>query len=84
MPSAAVEAALEPLPPERARDSRRVGNPELTALALTLRCLGRFLQAPKITEICINRPGAVFIESGSGWQYESAPEIDLDWCGRFA
>jgi type IV secretion system protein VirB11 len=83
MPSAARESALEP-PPAAAADLRRAGNPELTALALTLRILDRFLQDPRITEICINRPGALFIETGSGWQYESAPEIDFDWCCRFA
>jgi type IV secretion system protein VirB11 len=84
MPSAAIEAALEPASGGGAPGSRRAGSAEVTALALTLRCLGRFMQAPQVTEICINRPGAVFIETGSGWQYEPAPEIDLDWCGRFA
>jgi type IV secretion system protein VirB11 len=57
---------------------------EPSALALTLRSLGRFLHDPQITEVCINRPGAVFIESGCGWQYVPAPELDLDWCLRFA
>jgi type IV secretion system protein VirB11 len=26
----------------------------------------------------------LFIETGSGWQYVSAAEIDFDWCRRFA
>jgi type IV secretion system protein VirB11 len=84
MPAAAPESALESARPEPLPDVRRGVNAELTALTLTLRTLGRFLQDPQITEICINRPGALFIETGSGWQYVSAAEIDFDWCRRFA
>ena len=83
MPPASLEPALEPQSGS-APDSRRGGTPEPTALVLTLRSLGRFLQDSKITEICINRPGGVFLETGSGWQYELAPEIDFDWCCRLA
>jgi type IV secretion system protein VirB11 len=83
MSSAALESALQPLP-EATPDARRAAGAELTALALTLRPLGRFLHDPQINEICINRPGAVFIETSSGWHYESAVEIDLAWCCRFA
>jgi type IV secretion system protein VirB11 len=83
MPPAALDSALEPQS-GTASDSRRGANPEPTALVLTLRSLGRFLQDSQITEICINRPGGVFLETGSGWQYEPAPEIDFDWCCRFA
>jgi type IV secretion system protein VirB11 len=75
MPPAAPEPAIEPA---------RGPHPELTSLALTLRSLGRFLQDPQVTEVCINRPGTVFIETASGWQHLSAPELDLDWCRRFA
>jgi type IV secretion system protein VirB11 len=84
MPAAVPDPALEPPHPEPLPDIRRGVNAELTALALTLRTLGRFLQDPQITEICINRPGALFVETGSGWQYVSAAEIDFDWCRRFA
>ncbi|HEX2790680.1 MAG TPA: P-type DNA transfer ATPase VirB11 [Steroidobacteraceae bacterium] len=77
-------AALQPPAADAAAEPRRAGGVELTALALTLRSLSRFLQDSQITEICINRPGALFLETGSGWQYESAPEIDFDWCCRFS
>ena len=70
--------------PERVPQGLAGGTAELSALALTLRSLGRWLQDPQITEICINRPGALFIETGCGWQYVSAAELDLDWCRRFA
>jgi type IV secretion system protein VirB11 len=43
-----------------------------------------FLKNSAITEICINRPGGVFIETYAGWQYESVSELDLNWCHRFA
>ena len=76
VPAAAPEPALE--------SPRRATNAELTALALTLKSLGPLLQDSKITELCINRPGAVFIETASGWQQVSTPQIDFDWCLRFA
>jgi type IV secretion system protein VirB11 len=83
MPPATTDSALEPQT-GIAPDSRRGSTAEPTALVLTLRSLRRFLQDSKTTEICINRPGGVFLETGSGWQYEPAPEIDFDWCCRFA
>src|SRR5579864_8275515 len=64
-------------------DSREVCC-EPTSLALTLGPLRQFLQEPQITEICVNRPGSVFLETSIGWQYETLPELDLDWCSRFA
>ena len=76
VPAAAPEPALE--------SPRRATNAELTALALTLKSLGPLLQDSKITELCINRPGAVFIETASGWQQVPTPQIDFDWCLRFA
>jgi type IV secretion system protein VirB11 len=83
MPPAAIESAAMPQS-VAVGQARRPGSAEPTALALTLKSLGRFLQEDQVTEICINRPGEVFIETGSGWRYESAPEIDFDWCCRFA
>jgi type IV secretion system protein VirB11 len=57
---------------------------ERTALALMLEPLRGFLRNSAITEICINRPGIVFIETHAGWQHESIAELDLNWCHRFA
>jgi type IV secretion system protein VirB11 len=69
-------------------DTEACGRPVLggrdTALTLMLEPLRGFLRNPSITEICINRPGAVFIETRSGWQHEAIAQIDLDWCHRFA
>ncbi|HEY1725036.1 MAG TPA: P-type DNA transfer ATPase VirB11 [Steroidobacteraceae bacterium] len=69
---------------QRAREPGSQGAPELTALMLTLRPLGRFLRDPEITEICINRPESVFIESRAGWRHEVVSALDLNWCCRFA
>jgi type IV secretion system protein VirB11 len=62
----------------------RAGSGESTSLALTLGPLRQFLQEPQITEICVNRPGSVFLETSIGWQCETLAEIDWDWCWRFA
>src|SRR3984957_19520045 len=83
VPPAVIESAPQPLP-DAAVQARRAATAEHTALTLTLGSLRRFLQDSQITEICINRPGALFIETGSGWHYESAPDIDFDWCCRFS
>jgi type IV secretion system protein VirB11 len=83
VPPAFLESAPQ-APTDAAVQPRRAANAEHTALALTLGSLARFLQDSQITEICINRPGALFIETGSGWHYESAPDIDFDWCCRFS
>jgi type IV secretion system protein VirB11 len=73
MPAEAVERTPEEAAPVAA-----------SSLSLLLSAVQGFLQNPDITEICINRPGAVFIETRSGWKTEPAPELDLNWCLRFA
>jgi type IV secretion system protein VirB11 len=75
---------MSPAAPELTPQPLHATPPELTSLALTLRSLSRFLHDPQVTEICINCPGVVFVETGLGWQDVSAPELDLDWCRRFA
>ncbi|HEY3730212.1 MAG TPA: P-type DNA transfer ATPase VirB11 [Steroidobacteraceae bacterium] len=84
MPATATESATTAALRPPASDSGRQFGAELTALVLTLRPLGRFLRDPDITEICINRPCSVFIETRSGWRQEAVPAIDFNWCCRFA
>ena len=57
---------------------------ELSALELNLRSLRPWLRDPEITELCINRPGEAFLETGEGWCCESLPFADFDWCRRLA
>lgn len=57
---------------------------ELSALDLTLRALRPLLADPQVTELCINRPREIFIETRSGWRHEEVPFADFDWCRRLA
>jgi type IV secretion system protein VirB11 len=57
---------------------------ELSALDLTLRALRPLLSIPDVTELCINRPREIFIETPAGWQREDLPFADFDWCRRLA
>src|SRR3984885_11023399 len=52
---------------------------ESTALDPTLRALRPLLVNPEVTELCINRPREIFIESRSGWHREELPFADFDW-----
>jgi len=57
---------------------------EASALDLTLRALRPLLADPEITELCINRPREIFIETRAGWRREELPFADFDWCRRLA
>jgi type IV secretion system protein VirB11 len=57
---------------------------ELSALDLTLRALRPLLSTPDVTELCINRPREIFIETAAGWHREELPFADFDWCKRLA
>ena len=57
---------------------------ELSALDLTLRALRPLLSSPDVTELCINRPREIFIETPAGWHREELPFADFDWCRRLA
>ena len=60
------------------------GRSECSALELTLRPLRALLADADVTELCINRPAEVFIESSTGWRSEPLAVADFDWCRRFA
>ena len=38
----------------------------------------------EVTELCINRPGRVFVERSKGWSQEAAEFASYDWCQQFA
>jgi type IV secretion system protein VirB11 len=57
---------------------------ELSALDLTLRALRPLLAKPDVTELCINRPREIFIETRAGWQREELAFADFEWCRRLA
>src|ERR1700728_1937868 len=55
-----------------------------SALDLNLRALRPFLTRSDVTELCINQPGVAYLETREGWQRESIPFADFDWCRRLA
>jgi type IV secretion system protein VirB11 len=56
----------------------------VSALRLTLHPLEPLLANPEVTELCINRPQEVFVETASGWRREALPFASFDWCRRLA
>jgi type IV secretion system protein VirB11 len=69
-------------PPVHAVACASPGEP--SALELTLRVLQPYLDEPEVTELCVNRPGGLFLETHQGWRYQPLAELDFDWCLRFA
>lgn len=55
-----------------------------SALDVILAPLKPYLDDPRITELCINRPHALFLETGLGWLEENVRALDLRWCQSFA
>jgi type IV secretion system protein VirB11 len=55
-----------------------------SALDVILGPLKPYLDDPRITELCINRPHALFLETGLGWIEENVRALDLRWCQSFA
>ena len=55
-----------------------------TALAQYVAALSPWLSDASVTELCINRPGEVFVEQASGWTREAALFATLLWCQAFA
>lgn len=43
-----------------------------------------FLEAEGVTEVCINRPQEVFVESGACWTRHEAPQLTLGRCQSLA
>jgi type IV secretion system protein VirB11 len=55
-----------------------------SALDLTLEALRPVLANPEVTELCINRPGEMYVETHAGWRRLAASFADFEWCQRFA
>jgi type IV secretion system protein VirB11 len=84
LPLSSVESRDIAAPTDSATSARVSAHSESSALELTLRALRPLLSRPDVTEVCINRPGEVFIETRAGWLREALPFADLDWCRRLA
>jgi type IV secretion system protein VirB11 len=57
---------------------------ERSALELVLLPLRPYLAEPSVTELCVNRPGELFLETGSGWRQVGDASLSLAWCTSFA
>ena len=55
-----------------------------SSLTHTLAPLRPILDNPRVTEVCINRPQEVFIQSYDGWTTHALPFADFYWCRDFA
>jgi type IV secretion system protein VirB11 len=55
-----------------------------STLDLTLRPLRPWLADRDVTEVCINRPGELFLETTRGWHREPLEFAHFDWCLRLA
>jgi type IV secretion system protein VirB11 len=49
-----------------------------------IRPLEEFLASPDVTELCINRPGEVFVETRKGWTRHECPTFSYGWANAFA
>ncbi len=45
--------------------------------------INQHMQASNITEICINRPGEIHLETPSGWRQQSVPQLTLERARQF-
>jgi type IV secretion system protein VirB11 len=70
--------------PQSAAPETQTSPQDASALELTLRSLRPLLAHPEVTELCINRPQEIFLETASGWRREAAPWADFEWCRRLA
>jgi len=66
------------------RPERLESEPCASALELNLRALRPLLTRSDVTELCINQPGIAYLETREGWQRETIPFADFDWCKRLA
>jgi len=82
--SATASVLLDLPRPVSGADSPVRALAEPTALDLTLRALRPILDRPDVTDVCINSPGQVFLDTPSGWQREPLPFATYGWCRRLA
>ena len=67
-------------------DPDKLGEPDApwcgdaTSVTEFLRPLRSQLDAPGVLEVCLNRPGELLVETASGWQTVSAPEMTQERC----
>lgn len=53
---------------------------DATSVTEFLRPLRQHLDAEGVQEVCVNRPGELFIEAADGWRRIAAPDMTLERC----
>ena len=71
-------------PPRLTRVETPISEDNASSLTHTLAPLRPILDNPRVTEVCINRPREVFIQSYDGWTTHALPFADFYWCRDFA
>jgi type IV secretion system protein VirB11 len=61
-----------------------IAEDNVSSLTHTLAPLRPILDNPRVTEVCINRPQEVFVQSYDGWSSERLAFADFYWCRDFA
>lgn len=61
-----------------------LGDDDSTSSLHLLQPLQPFLDGDDVLEVCINRPGSVWVERHRGWQEHDAPQLTLERCLRLA
>lgn len=80
-----TRALLREVTREAVLESRRWDPSAIpTALAQYVAALAPWLKDESVTELCINRPGEVYVERARGWTREPAPFASFLWCQAFA
>jgi type IV secretion system protein VirB11 len=57
---------------------------DATSVGELLRPVSRFLEADGVTELCINRPGEIFLEGRSGWTRFEVDQLSERWAYSLA
>jgi type IV secretion system protein VirB11 len=70
--------------PPRLTSVGTVAEDNASSLTHTLSPLRPILDNPRVTDVCINRPQEVFIQTYDGWSSEALPFADFSWCRDFA
>jgi type IV secretion system protein VirB11 len=55
-----------------------------TMVSEFMRPLRPFIDVEGVTEVCVNRPGEVFVENRRTWSRHEAPELNFEHCRRLA
>ncbi|MBK1611903.1 P-type DNA transfer ATPase VirB11 [Rubrivivax gelatinosus] len=53
---------------------------DATSVIEFMRPLREALDAPGVMDVCVNRPGELFVETPAGWQRHDAPTLTLERC----